>query len=133
MSPSNAFICRRPYHARSVTMPQLAMLTSEPHFIAQPKPIRDQRHDVRIARRLAVHCRQLSATDDTLRRCSDGFVVNMSPGGLCVHTDAALGVFSCIRCELQLESIVAVPTLLQVRWTRQLDDGSYLNGLVYML
>jgi PilZ domain len=60
-------------------------------------------------------------------------VVNAAEGGLCVVLKKSLLLSSVIRCRFVLAGLpVGVPTLLQVRWVKQVN-GKYRCGLMYLL
>lgn len=61
-------------------------------------------------------------------------IVNAGCGGLCIVSDRMLIPSSVVRCELPLANgSVRVPTLLQVRWTKQTEAGEYRTGLMYLV
>jgi hypothetical protein len=65
-----------------------------------------------------------------------GRVRNVSSTGICLVTEQPLERSSLLRCAVSLPGApVAVPTLMQVRWTRQtgvmLDP--YISGLQFIL
>ena len=65
-----------------------------------------------------------------------GRVRNVSNAGICLVTEQPLEDSSLLRCGVPLPGApVAVPTLMQVRWTRQSGgrhDG-YISGLQFIL
>ncbi len=65
----------------------------------------------------------------------EGRVENLSAGGLGLLTERSLTVSDLVRCELVFPQIpAAVPTLVQVRWVRQIPEGPpYLTGLQFLI
>ena len=65
-----------------------------------------------------------------------GWVRNVSNAGINLFTEQPLEDFSLLRCGVPLPGApVAVPTLMQVRWTRRSGarrDG-YISGLQFIL
>ena len=60
-------------------------------------------------------------------------VINAGEGGLCVMLNRSLLLSSVIRCRFVVAGLpVGVPTLLQVRWVKQVN-GQYRCGLMYLL
>ena len=65
-----------------------------------------------------------------------GRVQNVSNAGMCLVTEQPLEGASLLRCGVPLPGApVAVPTLMQVRWTRQngAKSASYMSGLQFIL
>jgi PilZ domain len=64
-----------------------------------------------------------------------GRVQNMSKGGICFLSQQPISKSSLLLCEIGVGDFpVAIPSLLQVRWTRKqnLDAESYLSGLKFL-
>ena len=64
-----------------------------------------------------------------------GAVSNISAGGLCLLTGDEPELSSAVRCEIFVPQIpTGIPTLLQVRWVHESDDGrTYLLGLQFLI
>jgi PilZ domain len=65
-----------------------------------------------------------------------GRIRNVSNTGICLVTEQPLEGVSLLRCGVPLPGApVAVPTLMQVRWTRQngAKSASYMSGLQFIL
>ena len=62
-------------------------------------------------------------------------VENLSDGGMCLITTKPLNISNPVRCEISLaEFPVALPILLQVRWSQEISPGSeYRIGLKFLL
>jgi hypothetical protein len=64
-----------------------------------------------------------------------GRVQNMSKGGICFLSQQPVSASSLLLCEIGVGDVpVAIPSLLQVRWTRKqnLEAESYLSGLKFL-
>ena len=61
-------------------------------------------------------------------------VENLSEGGMCLISPKPLNISNPIRCEIFLaEFPVALPILLQVRWSQEISPGSeYRIGLKFL-
>lgn len=65
-----------------------------------------------------------------------GRVRNVSNAGICLITEQPLQDSSLLRCGVPLPGApLAVPTLMQVRWTRQTGArfDAYISGLQFIL
>ena len=64
-----------------------------------------------------------------------GRIQNISRGGFCLLTDQLMVVSCLIRCEVFFPEIpIAIPTLMQVRWTQKNSkQHRYLIGLQFLL
>lgn len=61
-------------------------------------------------------------------------VQNLSRGGVCLRGESTVKEDDVLRCEFGLPGLpVTIPTLMRVRWTRQLPNGSYLVGMQFMI
>lgn len=69
------------------------------------------------------------------QRVVQGRIRNISAGGLCLLTNRPAKESHVLRCELPLPGIpVSIPTLMQVRWTRQAPGKlRYLIGLQFLV
>jgi hypothetical protein len=67
----------------------------------------------------------------------EGRIVDISEGGLCLETKIPLTVSSPVRCKIPLSFAkfpISVPSLLQVRWTREGPRShEYRSGLQFLL
>lgn len=64
-----------------------------------------------------------------------GRIQNMSKGGICFLSQQPISKTSLLLCEIGVGDVpVAIPSLLQVRWTRKqnLEAESYLSGLKFL-
>ncbi len=65
-----------------------------------------------------------------------GRVQNISEGGISLLSESSLTPSSFVRCSIQVPDVpVAVPTLMQVRWSvarRGNKSKSYLIGLLFV-
>jgi c-di-GMP-binding flagellar brake protein YcgR len=66
---------------------------------------------------------------------TQGTVVNVSTGGLCLMTDEALKVGQVLKMALPLPSVEATaPTLAEVRWVQKENSaGTFQAGLRFLL
>jgi len=65
-----------------------------------------------------------------------GRVQNVSQGGICVLSQKLIPRSALLRCEVGVSEVpVAIPTLLQVCWSRKqnVEAASYLTGLKFLL
>ena len=66
----------------------------------------------------------------------EGRVQNISEGGISLLSESSLTPSSFVRCSIQVPDLpVAVPTLMQVRWSvarRGNKSKSYLIGLLFV-
>jgi hypothetical protein len=93
----------------------------------------NRRGAVRIASRREVQLCPLSAGRPR-RKLLKARLVDVSGGGFCVLVKSPLAVGRVVRCEVEAIGFPApVPTLMQVRWTRQEKNGSYRCGLLYLV
>ncbi len=69
------------------------------------------------------------------RKTLQGQVQNISAGGLGARGSCSLGKSSLVRCEVRLPgSSVRIPTLMQVRWTRETPGANKRRfGLQFLL
>ena len=59
----------------------------------------------------------------------------MSKGGFCLLTDKPVDKSSLMLCHIGVsEGTAAIPTLVQVRWTKKQDiqDEHYLSGVQFL-
>ncbi|MGH9511015.1 MAG: PilZ domain-containing protein [Terriglobales bacterium] len=64
-----------------------------------------------------------------------GRAQNVSKGGFCLLTDQPVDRSSLMLCHVGVsEGTTAIPTLVQVRWTRkqEIQDESYLSGVQFL-
>lgn len=65
-----------------------------------------------------------------------GRIQNIGQGGMCVTTSERLKVSALVRCEIRMyETEIRVPTLMQVRWTKERSEGqtAFVAGLATLL
>ena len=64
-----------------------------------------------------------------------GQIQNISAGGLCFKTTSPVEISGLVRCEIPLPHLsVAIPTLMEVRWTEpNTAENSYRVGLQFLL
>jgi hypothetical protein len=68
------------------------------------------------------------------RRTVKAQVVNAAEGGLCIVLNRSLLISSVLRCRFAMPgSDHGIPTLMQVRWVKQMDNGLYRCGLMYLV
>jgi hypothetical protein len=127
--------CRHMQRSRVITeVPPLAAFSKNPSSVLNSVPEQEERHEPRYPRQLDVRYRELTVTSDSLYAVFQARIANMSTGGMCLTTDRPLTPFSTIRGEITLPgSPVGVPCLLQVRWVREVQQGVYLSGLLYLM
>lgn len=81
--------------------------------------------------------RRLSPTGviDTAAEMFRAQIHNVSEGGICLGVDHRLTRFDLIRGEVILPKVaVGIPSLLQVRWTKEMSKGlQYRVGLQFLL
>lgn len=81
--------------------------------------------------------RRLSPTGviDAAAELFRGKIHNVSEGGICLGVDHRLSPFDLIRGEVILPNVaVGIPSLLQVRWTKQMSNRpQYRVGLQFLL
>ena len=70
-----------------------------------------------------------------VERAAKGRIRNISAGGLCLLINRPAKESYVLRCELPLPGISAsIPTLMQVRWSRQAPGKHrYLIGLQFLI
>lgn len=113
--------------------PQNAAPQVRSTIILTTRPV-EERQDVRYSSQMEVHLSELTPTNDSLAALTAGRVDNMSRHGMCVTTSRPLTMCSCVRCEISLpNSPVQLPTLMQVRWVKEIADSAYQCGLSYLL
>ncbi len=102
-------------------------------IIVSTKAVED-RHEPRYSSQLEIHLSELTPTNETLVALTPGSVANLSRHGLCVNTPRPLTPCSCVRCEISLPGTpVQLPTLMQVRWVKEIAESVYQCGLSYLL
>jgi PilZ domain-containing protein len=99
---------------------------------------RERRRCPRFADALEIELTVVPTLESRQRRTPPlhGRVRNVSNAGMCLVTEQPLEASSLLRCGVPLPGApVAVPTLMQVRWTRQNGSrfGSYISGLQFIL
>jgi hypothetical protein len=64
-----------------------------------------------------------------------GRIENISQGGVAVVSSVSMPISSLVRCEIRGPDVgIAIPTLLQVRWSRKRASGTeYEVGLRFVL
>ena len=93
--------------------------------MAEPERRRYERH-------LIPHVRESSIQGQTHQRAT-GYIHDISAGGIQIHSRTALQIGDFVRCELVVPGLpVAIPTLMQVCWTRPMGNG-YPSGLKYVV
>ena len=96
--------------------------------------VAELRQDPRYECQLAVQVRELTPTTDLFIAMLGGVVTDMSQSGVRIRTVRPLTTFATVRCEITFPNTsLSVPTLMQVRWTRQTGDCQYDCGLVYLV
>ncbi len=96
--------------------------------------VQNRREGHRTEARLEVVLRELAKMAGPPNSDVNAQIVNAGCGGLCIVSDRMLIPSSVVRCELPLANgPVRVPTLLQVRWTKQTGAGEYRTGLMYLV
>jgi hypothetical protein len=100
---------------------------------------RERRQHERYPQMLEVHARSL-LSDQTASapppKEFDGRIHNLSNGGVCILSSYPLQAATFLCCELPvLDAPVAIPTLMQVRWTakRGNKSTSYISGLQFVV
>jgi hypothetical protein len=127
-------VCRQSQRSRASAMPPLTPFAKAPLPTINPISDQEERHEPRFPRKFEVRYRELSVNSESLYSCFSGEIANMSSGGMCLSTNRPLTPYSCIRCEVTLPSSpVGVPSLLQVRWVREVEEGVYQSGLLYLM
>ena len=126
-------VCRNT-RSRVAAIPPLAAFSKNPPLSLEEIPEQEERHEPRFPKKFEVRYRELTVSSDSLYASFQGAIANMSTGGLCLTTDRPLTPYSTIRCEITLPgSPVGVPCLLQVRWVREVQQGVFLSGLLYLM
>jgi hypothetical protein len=85
-----------------------------------------------------VHVRSLLSgqTAGALPKEFDGRIHNLSNSGVCILSSSPLQADTFVRCDLPVfDAPVAIPTLMQVRWTakRGHKSPSYISGLQFVV
>jgi PilZ domain len=127
--------CRHMQRSRAVSeVSPLAAFSKNSSPALSSLPEQEERHEERFPRQFEVRYRELTVTSDSLYAVFQGQIANMSTGGMCLATDRPLTPYATIRCEITLPgSPVGVPCLLQVRWVREVQQGVYMSGLLYLM
>ncbi len=75
------------------------------------------------------------ASGSKRRTAIRGQIENIGRGGIGVLTERVIPISSLVRCEIDLSRIhVAIPTLMQVRWTKKsASGGRHRIGLQFLL
>ena len=78
----------------------------------------------------------LSGYENQPPRNVQGWVENISRGGLCLRTEAPLPLSDPLRCEIAVHGDldVGVPVLMQVRWNQQgTPSDGFRSGLEFLV
>jgi PilZ domain len=101
---------------------------------------RERRVHERFPQVLDVHARCLISgagpATPILPKEFDGRIQNLSKGGACILSSVPLSPAAFISCDFPLsDSQVAVPTLMQVRWTakRGRKPPNYISGFEFVV
>lgn len=126
-------VCRNSQRPRTSAVRALNTVAKTPPPTFNPIP-EEERHEPRFARQFELRYRELCVNSESLYACFTGQISNLSSGGMCICTDRPLTPYSSIRCEVTLpDSPVGIPSLLQVRWVREVQEGVYQSGLLYLM
>jgi hypothetical protein len=126
-------LCRSARNPRS-TSSRASRLASTTHSNVIPITETDARHESRYDQKLCLKMTELCATSESIVAVIDGVTLNVSRAGICVSTSVPLTPLACVRCEFPVPGLhLAMPTLMQVRWVRQMPDDSFTCGLMYLV
>ena len=97
----------------------------------------DKRHSPRFSSTMQLKGWRLApwVSGSKRRSAIRGQIENIGRGGICVLTERLIPISSLVRCEIGLSRIrVAIPTLMQVRWSQKsASSGRHRIGLQFLL